>query len=31
LLLAKYRPRYSGDVEEWARTALAVAIDLPPE
>jgi hypothetical protein len=29
-LLEKYRPRYSGDLEEWARTALAVAIDLPP-
>ena len=31
LLLEKYRPRYSGDLEEWARTALAVAIDLPPD
>lgn len=29
LLLEKYRPRYSGELEEWARTALAVAIDLP--
>ena len=31
LLLEKYRPRYSGELEEWARTALAVAIDLPPD
>lgn len=30
-LLEKYRPRYSGDLQEWARTALAVAIDLPPQ
>ena len=31
LLLEKYLPRYSGELEEWARTALAVAIDLPPD
>jgi deazaflavin-dependent oxidoreductase (nitroreductase family) len=31
LLLEKYRPRYSEDLEEWARTALVVAIDLPPD
>ena len=31
LLLEKYRPRYSGDLQEWARTALPIAIDLPPE
>jgi deazaflavin-dependent oxidoreductase (nitroreductase family) len=29
LLLEKYRPRYSGELEEWARTSRAVAIDLP--
>jgi len=28
LLLAKYRPRYEGDLDEWARTALPVAIDV---
>jgi len=31
LLLEKYRPRYSGELEEWDRTSLAVAIDLPPD
>lgn len=30
VLLEKYSPRYEGDLEEWGRTALAVAIDLPP-
>ena len=30
-LLEKYRPRYSGELEEWARTALPVAIDLPSD
>lgn len=29
LLLEKYMPRYSGDLAEWARTAVAVAIELP--
>jgi len=29
LLLEKYAPRYSGDLAEWARTAVAVAIELP--
>ncbi len=31
LLLEKYGPRYGGDLEEWGRTALPVAIDLPME
>jgi hypothetical protein len=31
LLFDKYTPRYSGDLEEWQRTALPVAIDLPDE
>ena len=31
LLVEKYVPRYSGDLEEWRRTALPVAIDLPAE
>ena len=30
LLLDKYGPRYSGDLEDWGRTALPVAIDLQP-
>jgi deazaflavin-dependent oxidoreductase (nitroreductase family) len=29
LLIEKYAPRYSDDLEEWRRTALPVAIDLP--
>ena len=29
LLLQKYRPRYGGDLVEWGRTALPIAIDLP--
>ena len=29
LLLEKYGPRSSDDLEEWGRTALPVAIDLP--
>ena len=29
LVFEKYEPRYSGDLEEWRRTALPVAIDLP--
>jgi deazaflavin-dependent oxidoreductase (nitroreductase family) len=28
LLLEKYGPRYSGDLSNWGRTALPVAIDL---
>jgi len=28
LLLAKYRPRYSGDLDDWGRDALPVAFDL---
>jgi deazaflavin-dependent oxidoreductase (nitroreductase family) len=29
LLMEKYAPRYSGELEEWRRTALPIAIDLP--
>jgi deazaflavin-dependent oxidoreductase (nitroreductase family) len=29
LVTEKYVPRYSGDLDEWRRTALPVAIDLP--
>jgi deazaflavin-dependent oxidoreductase (nitroreductase family) len=28
LLLEKYGPRYSGDLDEWGRSALPVAIEL---
>lgn len=28
LLLEKYAPTYSGDLDEWGRTALPVAVDL---
>ena len=28
LLLEKYEPAYSGDLSDWGRTALPVAIDL---
>jgi hypothetical protein len=28
LLLEKYAPGYSGDLQDWSRTALPVAIDL---
>jgi hypothetical protein len=28
LLLDKYSPSYSGDMTEWGKTALPVAIDL---
>ncbi len=28
LVAGKYRPRYSGDLDDWERTALPVAIDL---
>jgi deazaflavin-dependent oxidoreductase (nitroreductase family) len=31
LLLEKYEPTYSGDLEEWGETALPVAIDLSDE
>jgi deazaflavin-dependent oxidoreductase (nitroreductase family) len=27
LLTEKYRPRYRGDLDEWGRTSLSVAID----
>ena len=29
LLVEKYRPKYAGDLDEWRRTALPVAIELP--
>jgi len=29
-LFAKYSTRYEGDLREWSRTALPVAIELPP-
>jgi deazaflavin-dependent oxidoreductase (nitroreductase family) len=28
LLLRKYEPAYSGDLSDWGRTALPVAVDL---
>jgi deazaflavin-dependent oxidoreductase (nitroreductase family) len=28
-ILAKYRPRYRGDLEDWGTTSLPVAIDWP--
>jgi deazaflavin-dependent oxidoreductase (nitroreductase family) len=28
LLLGKYEPTYSGDLSDWGRTALPVAVDL---
>jgi deazaflavin-dependent oxidoreductase (nitroreductase family) len=28
LLLEKYEPRYSGDLDRWGRTALPVAVEL---
>ena len=28
LLLGKYGPRYTGDLSDWGKTALPVAIDL---
>jgi len=31
LLFDKYTPRYKGDLGEWHRTALPIAIDLPEE
>lgn len=30
LLVEKYRPGYSGDLTNWGRTALPVAVDLAP-
>jgi deazaflavin-dependent oxidoreductase (nitroreductase family) len=30
LLLEKYEPTYSGDLSDWGRTALPVAVDLRP-
>lgn len=30
LLVEKYQQRYGSDLEEWRRTALPVAIELPP-
>ena len=30
LLLAKYEPGYAGDLSEWGRTALPIAVDLDP-
>jgi deazaflavin-dependent oxidoreductase (nitroreductase family) len=30
LLVGKYSSRTSDDLEEWRRTALPIAIDLPP-
>ena len=30
IVLEKYVPRSSDDLESWGRTALPVAIDLPP-
>ncbi len=29
LLVEKYRPRYSGDLDEWRDAALPVAIEIP--
>lgn len=31
LLVEKYSPRYEGDLAEWGRTGLPVAIDLPTQ
>jgi deazaflavin-dependent oxidoreductase (nitroreductase family) len=28
IVVAKYRPRYRGDLTDWGRTALPVAVDL---
>jgi deazaflavin-dependent oxidoreductase (nitroreductase family) len=30
LLLEKYEPTYTGDLSEWGRTALPIAVDLDP-
>jgi hypothetical protein len=29
LLMQKYRPRWSGDLDSWGRNGIVVAIDLP--
>jgi hypothetical protein len=29
LLVEKYQPRYTGDLEEWRTTSLPVAVELP--
>jgi deazaflavin-dependent oxidoreductase (nitroreductase family) len=29
LLVAKYAPRYGGDLSNWRETALPIAVDLP--
>jgi len=29
LLVEKYRPRYTGDLDEWREASLPVAIELP--
>ena len=31
LLLEKYQPRYAGNLDQWRRTALPVAVDLGVE
>ncbi|MGZ4130150.1 MAG: nitroreductase family deazaflavin-dependent oxidoreductase [Actinomycetota bacterium] len=31
LLVEKYRPRYSGELDEWGRTSLPVAVEWPAE
>jgi len=31
LLVEKYQPRYAGDLSEWGRSALPVALDLQPD
>ena len=31
LLVSKYQPRYGGDLTDWGRTALPVAVDLNPQ
>ncbi len=28
LVVGKYQPRYEGDLDEWGRTSLVVAVDL---
>lgn len=30
LVFEKYRPRYTGSLDDWRERALPVAIDLPP-
>jgi deazaflavin-dependent oxidoreductase (nitroreductase family) len=30
VLLEKYSPKYEGDLDEWGRSGLPVAIELPP-